>query len=141
MIFGILVWRIVVLFTGFTGVFPDVETGSELVLGTETTSHKEPISLLKSPQIDDNNSDSSNFGYYETIKETIVRIKKDVVVTGSLVGKPGEEMAYFQIEGMPDRPFKINTQLMDGFIITEITNHFVVLKNQSGDETFSLMVR
>jgi hypothetical protein len=141
MTFGILVWRISVLFNDFAGVFPDAETGSEIVLETETTSHKGMISLNKSPQIEDNNSNSSNFGYYETIEQTVARIKKDVVVTGSIVGEPGEEMAYFQIEGMPDRSFTINTQLMDGFIITEITNHHVVLKNQTGNETISLMVR
>ena len=110
------------------------------MLDTGTTSHEATISLDKPPQIDDNNSDSSNFGYYETIKETIARIKRDVYVRGTIISAPGEEVALFQIEGMPDRSFKINTQLMDGFIITEITNHHVVLKNQIGDETFSIRV-
>ena len=118
-------------------MFPDTETGSELALNTETGSHE---ATIKSPQIVDNSTDGSNFGHYETIEETIARIKRDVYVTGAIISAPGEEVALFQIEGMPDRSFKINTQLMDGFIITEITNHHVALKNQIGDETITIKV-
>ena len=107
------------------------------MLDTGTTSHEASIGLSKPPQIVDNSTDSSNFGHYETIEETIARLKRDVRVTGA----PGQEVALFQIEGMPDRSFKINTQLMDGFIITEITNNHVALKNQIGDETFTIRVR
>lgn len=80
-------------------------------------------------------------GYYETIEETIARLKRDVVVTGTVTGVPGEESAMFRIEGMPDRSFAINTQLMDGFIITEITSDHVVLKNQTGNESFVLNIK
>ena len=121
-------------------MFSDAETGSELVLDTGTTSHEASIGLSKPPQIVDNSTDSSNFGHYETIEETIARIKRDVYATGAIISAPGQEVALFQIEGMPDRSFKINTQLMDGFIITEITNHHVALKNQIGDETFTIKV-
>ena len=132
---GILVWRASVLFTDFASMFPDTETGSELALNKNIGSHK---ATLKPSQMVDNSTESTNFGHYETIEETITRIKRDVYVTGTIISAPGEEVAFFQIEGMPDRAFKINTQLMDGFIITEITNHYVVFKNQIGDETFSI---
>ena len=136
-----LIWRTSVLFTDMVSMFPNAVKGSELAPDAETTSHEATISLNKPLQTVDNNTDSSNFGHYETIDETIARIKRDVRVTGAIIGARGQEAALFQIEGMPDRSFKINTQLMDGFIITVITNNHVVLKNQSGDETFSLMVR
>ena len=77
----------------------------------------------------------------ETIDQTIARIKRDVIVTGTITGIAGKESAMFQIEGMADMPFQINTQLMDGFIITEITKDHVVLKNQIGEETFTLKAR
>ena len=64
-----------------------------------------------------------------------------MVVTGTITGTLGQESAIFQIEGMADRLFNINTQLMDGFIIKEITNSYVVLKNQTGNEAFSLYVQ
>jgi hypothetical protein len=89
----------------------------------------------------DNDMDSQQAGHYETIEETITRLKRDVVVTGTITGALGQESAMFQIEGMADRLFKINTQLMDGFIIKEITTSNVVLKNQVGNETFSLYVQ
>lgn len=132
----LLVWRTSVLFTDMVSVFPNAVKGSELAPDHEAT-----ISLNKPLLIVDNNTDSSNFGHVETIDETIARIKRDVQVTGTIIGARGQEAALFQIEGMSDRFFKINTQLMDGFIITVITNNHVVLKNQSGDETFSLMLR
>jgi len=91
------------------------------------------------PRLAENNPISR--GNYETIQETIARIKRDVNVTGTILGAPGQETALFQIEGMADRSFKINTQLMDGFIITQITNKHVVLKNQIGNETFALDVK
>lgn len=79
-------------------------------------------------------------GYYESTEEIMARLKKDVIVTGTITGIPGEETALFKIEGMPDRSFGINTQLMDGFIITEITENAVVLKNQQGNEHFTIQV-
>ncbi len=79
-------------------------------------------------------------GLREPIEKTIARIKHNVVVTGTLTGSPGQESAVFQIEGMEDRRFHINTQLMDGFIIRKITGSTVVLKNQVGSETISLHV-
>jgi hypothetical protein len=85
--------------------------------------------------------DSQQAGHYETIEETIERLKRDVVVTGTIIGMPGQESALFQIEGMPDRSFKINTQLMDGFIITKITEKDITLKNQIGNETLTLYVQ
>lgn len=83
---------------------------------------------------------SDNNAYAESIEETIMRIKRNVVVTGIITGSLGEKSALFQIEGMPDRLFNINTQLMDGFIIKEITSKYVLLKNQQGEETFFLYV-
>ena len=84
---------------------------------------------------------SNTLGYYETTEETIVRLKRDVVVTGTILSKPEHTYALFQIEGMSDAAFNINTQLMDGFIIKKITESYVVLKNQTGNETFSLYVQ
>ena len=132
MIVGILFWRTSLLFTDFAVLFTDVETGS--VLDTRATSDKETISL-------NNSTDSNNSDSYETIEKTIARIQRDVIVTGTITGNAGQELAIFQIEGMPDSSFKINTQLMDGFIIVGITENHVVLKNQIGDETFSLQVQ
>ena len=82
-----------------------------------------------------------NSDHYETTEETITRLKHDVIVTGTITGMPGQESAMFQIEGMADRVFNINTQLMDGFIIKEITGSHVTLKNQLGNETFTLYVQ
>ena len=89
----------------------------------------------------DSEVDNHRFDSYETIEETIERIKKDVVVTGTILAGSGQELAIFQIEGMPDRSFKINTQLMDGFIITKITEKDITLKNQIGNETLTLYVQ
>ena len=136
----LLVWRISVLFTDMVSVFPNAVKGSELVPDAKTASHEATINLNNPLQIVNNNTDSSNFGHYETIDETIARIKRDVQVTGALIGARGQEAALLQIEGMPDRSFKINTQLMDGFIITGITENRVILKNQTGNEIIFLDV-
>jgi hypothetical protein len=141
MVPGILIWRTSDISTDPAAVFPEIEKGPDSALETKSTSLEEPISLNESLQATDNNTNSRNFGYYETIEETIARIKRDVYVTGVIIAAPGQEIALFQIEGMTDRPFNINTQLMDGFIITEITNRHVVLKNQTGDEAFSLRIQ
>lgn len=138
---GLLIWRISLLFTDFATILADLGAGSDSELAINTTSQEEAKSLNESHQITENSSVNNSFGHYETIDETIARIKRDVQVTGAILGAHGQEKAFFQIEGMPDRSFKINTQLMDGFIITAITHNHVVLKNQSGDETFSLSVR
>lgn len=106
------------------------------VLSLNADNDNSTINLNKPPQLASNDS-----GHYETVEEIIARIKRNVIVTGTMIGVPGEETAIFQIEGMADRLFKINTQLMDGFIIKEITNTYVVLKNQIGKETFSLYVQ
>jgi len=82
----------------------------------------------------------AGMGHYESIEETISRLRKDVLVTGTTMSIPGEESAIVQIEGLSERIFKINTQLMDGFIIEKITSRRVLLKNQSGEETISLIV-
>ena len=115
---------------------------TNLANGFENDSTDNKNSLVKQ-QIVKNNLISPHelaSGDYETIEDTMSRLKRDVYVTGTLIGVPGQEQAFFKIEGMPDRSFNINTQLMDGFIITEITNNHVVLKNQIGDETFFLFV-
>ncbi len=139
-ILGFLIWHTSVLFIDFADMFPDAQTGPELVLDTGTTSHEASIDLNNPPQIVDNSTDNSNFGHYETIEETIARIKRDVFVTGTIIGTLGQETGFFQIEGMPDRSFKINKQLMDGFIITGITENRVILKNQTGNEIIFLDV-
>ena len=115
-------------------MFSNIETTTELDLNTGN--NESAINLSKPPKLINN-----NVGHYETIEETIARLKRDVVVTGTITGTLGQESAMFQIEGMADRLFKINTQLMDGFIIKEITNSYVVLKNQIGNEAFSLYVQ
>ena len=74
-------------------------------------------------------------GHYETINETVERLKRDVVLTATFNISPDKAFALFQIEGMMDRSFKLNTQLMDGFIITNISDNKVTLKNQIGNET------
>ena len=133
--------RTAVFSPGLTTVEVDTQTVSDSTTGERKTLHKQRPGPDGSYPVTVNSQDNSNVGHYETIDETIARIKRDVQVTGAILGAHGQEKAFFQIEGMPDRAFKINTQLMDGFIITAITNNHVVLKNQSGDETFSLSVR
>ena len=118
-------------------MFSNVETSSDSELSTKTTRHEVTITVNESSH----DIDNSNSGSYETIEGTIARINRDVIVTGTITGTPGQESAIFQIEGMPDLSFQINTQLMDGFIITDITENQIVLKNQIGDESFSLNVR
>ena len=137
---GIIIRRASTLFTDLADMFPDVKTGQDLTLDTQTNTHKLTPSLIEFPQIADNRTASNNLGHYESIEETIARIKRDVYVTGSIISTPGEEAALFQIEGQPDRSFNINTQLMDGFIITGITGNRVILKNQTGDEIIFLDV-
>ncbi|MCK4704916.1 MAG: hypothetical protein KAT90_05515 [Gammaproteobacteria bacterium] len=138
-ILGILVWRASLMFDNLATMLPETEAeaNAKTELNTKTTSHKEAINHNTRPLI----TDKGNSGHYRTIEETIARLKRNVVVTGTVTGTAGEESALFQIEGMPDRPFIINTQLMDGFIITEITQNQVILKNQSSDDFFSLPVQ
>lgn len=81
---------------------------------------------------------TSQTGRYESLLETVSRIKRDVVYTGYVEGVTGKKSAIFQVEGMQDKTFDINTQLMDGFIITEITKTNVVLTNQTGNEKIVL---
>lgn len=119
----------------------DVNSDSELSSTTDTQIQAPLTNFTRGQLPADNNPEHSQQDRYETIEETIARIKKDVIVTGTIKGVSGEEVAYFQIEGMKDRAFLIDTQLMDGFIIEEITNSYVVLKNQVGDETFYLHVQ
>lgn len=130
-----LIWNVSSLVSSLGSLISDVS--SHTVQGTNLSMHEEAISIAPI-LVSENNTDNISTGHYETIEETIARIRRDVNVTGVIVGSPGEEIAFFQIEGLPDRPFKIDTQLMDGFIITEITNNKVVLKNQVGEETVSL---
>lgn len=129
-----LIWRTSILFTDLSYLFSNKETTTEL--SQNTSSDESTINLNKPSQLTANNID-----HYETIEETIARLKRDVIVTGTITGTLEQESAMFQIEGMADRLFKINTQLMDGFIIKEITGSYVVLKNQAGNETFSLYVQ
>jgi hypothetical protein len=123
------------LFLNARGLLSSLDryTGSE----TNISMAEETAGINKSAT----NTDNSSSGGYEIIEETIARLKKEVVVTGTITGIPGEETAYFKIEGMADRAFLINTQLMDGFIIKEITETRVILKNQIGKETFVLNVQ
>ena len=139
-ILSALIWRTSMLLTDMSAMFTDTKSESALVPDTKTNRHEQVASLNDSTQFTNNLADSSNVGHYETVKETIARIKRDVYVTGSLISTPGEEAALFRIEGMPDRSFSINTQLMDGFIITGITDNRVILKNQTGNEIIFLDV-
>ena len=133
-ILSVLIWRTSMLFTDMSAMFTGTKSESTLVPDTKANKHEQVASLNDSNQFTNNLVDTSNVGHYETIEETIARIKRDVYVTGSIISTPGKEEALFQIEGMPDRSFSINTQLMDGFIITGITDNRVILKNQTGDE-------
>ncbi len=126
------------IFTDLSAMFTDTKSESTLVLDTKTNRHEEAVSLNDSTQLTSNLADRSNFGHYETIEETIARIKRDVHVTGAIISAPGQQSALFQIEGLPDRSFSINTQLMDGFIITGITENRVILKSQTGNEIIFL---
>ena len=134
LLLGFLIWRTSILFTDLSSLLSNKDTTTES--GLNTVNEESTMNINKPPQPAGN-----NVGHYETIEETIARLKRDVVVTGTITGTLGQESAIFQIEGMADRLFKINTQLMDGFIIKEITNSYVVLKNQTGNETFSLYVQ
>ena len=127
------------MLTDLAAIFSDAETGPGPEFNTVNSRPEKKIGRNTTPQITINEV-NSNSGNFESIEETIARIKRDVYVTGVIIGAPGKEAALFKIEGMLDRSFKINTQLMDGFIITEITNDHVMLKNQIGDESFSLNV-
>lgn len=131
---GVFAWRTSMFFINLSGMLSNTGTDSEMNIKTNV--QVETLSLNEHPH----DTDNRNSGYYETIEETITRIKRDVIVTGTITGTPGQESALFQIEGMDDLSFNIHTQLMDGFIITEIAENQVVLKNQIGEETFSLKV-
>lgn len=135
LLLGVFAWCTSMLFINLSGLLSNTGTDSELNI--KTNRQVETLSFNEQPH----DTDNRNSGYYETIEETITRIKRDVIVTGTITGVSGQESALFQIEGMEDRAFLINTQLMDGFIIKEITNSYVVLKNQVGNETFSLYVQ
>ena len=132
---GIFIWNISVLYSDLSTFF----SSHEIVTKQSTNALNPVVSLnnILQSQV----ADSIKRGQYELIHETMARIKRDVIVTGAIIGTRGLEEALFQIEGMPDKPFKINTQLMDGFIITEISNRNVLLKNQSGNETLTLEVK
>lgn len=131
---GIFIWRTLILFTDLSSLFSNIETPTEL--NVNINKDESSINLSKPP-----NPINKNITNNEAIEETIARLKHDVVVTGTILGMLGQKSALFQIEGMADRLFKINTQLMDGFIIQEITSSYVVLKNQIGNETFTLYVQ
>lgn len=118
-----------------------INTDSESGYNSQSKEQVFPAGFIREQKSTDTDTENRLPGHYETIEETIARIKKDVIVTGTVTGLPGEETAFFQIEGMADRAFLINTQLMDGFIIKEITETHVILKNQIGEETFILNVQ
>lgn len=137
LVFVVLIWRASLLLNNLVSLLPETETKPEVGLDTDVNWTQK----IFDPDTFISGADTNNTGYYETIEETMTRLKRDVVVTGTITGTSGKESAMFQIENMPDRSFDINTQLMDGFIITEITQTQVTLKNQSGDESFSLPVQ
>ena len=64
-------------------LFSNGGTSSEL--STKTTRQEETVSFNKQLHIVNN----SNFGHYETIEETIARLKRDFIVTGAILGVPG----------------------------------------------------
>lgn len=134
LLLGSFTLMITVLLTDITEMFSNegINTGSDLNIKLSKYEEGERLS---------DSIVASNIGYYETIEEIIARIKRDVVVTATIIGTPGQEYAMFKIEGLPDQSFKINMQLMGGFIITKITQNQIELKNQIGDESFSLKVR
>lgn len=129
----IAITRIYMLVDGVSTTFNETDSVQS---GHMNTQRNKPI---HTPLVV-NNEPAPGTGKYETIDETITRLKRDVIVTGTVTGTPGQETATFSIETMADRSFKINTQLMDGFIITEIHPAYVMLKNQSGNETIRFEV-
>ena len=135
-VLSILIWRASLLFINLNTMLPAAETNPEVELNTEATDHIKKINLT-SPLI----INKGNSVHNETIEQSIARIKRDVVVTGTFIGTAGAESALFQIKDKPDQSFNISAQLMDGFIITEITQNQVILKNQSGDESFFIPVQ
>lgn len=136
---AILFWNGANRFANPATYFTDVE--SESGSDAQTTMHDRVIAIIPPSPVAKNSIDSTSTGHYETLEETMARIKRDVNVTGTIMGVAGKEVAFFQIEGLPDQPFKVNTQLMDGFLITSITKDHVVLKNQLGVETLFLDVQ
>jgi hypothetical protein len=137
---GILVWRVASFISDTPASPPDSEAGARAEAGATAAGFTERAVPDASPHILNNSTDSGKSGHYESIEEIIARIKRDVIVTGTVTGTQGTESAIFRIERMPDRSFDINTQLMDGFIITRISHNQITLKNQSGDESFSMPV-
>ena len=47
-------------------------------------------------------------------KRPLLGSRRDVIVTGTVIGSPGQESAMFQIEGMADRQFK-NSYSVNGW--------------------------
>lgn len=138
-ILGIIIWPSSILFSTVAAMFLGSETSSEF--STIISKHEKTIGLNESDENTDISTDNDKASYYESIQETIARIKRDVVVTGTITGITGKESAMFQIEGMADRQFGIGTLLMDGFIIKGISPSNVVLKNQDGNEAFTLHIQ
>ena len=133
--------KISILFLAFIAVFQTLISETNLVSSSPliNTSIKKnaPLSSKKVVHLfHEEHSDAMQHpGHYETINETVERIKRDVVLSATFNISPDKAFALFQIEGMMDRSFKLNTQLMDGFIITNISDNKVTLKNQVGNET------
>lgn len=138
---SVMVWRSSVLYNNIVNFLAQEDNYSITELNI-TANKKEKIKNTN--QISKDNSISAgkgDAGNAEPIQQAIARINRDVIVTGTLTGAPGKESATFQIEGMADRVYKIDTQLMDGFIIKKITGATVTLKNQIGDEIIILHVQ
>lgn len=131
----IIIWHSSLLFENLATLLPKAERDSEIELNA-TTNHKKTITLSALPLI----TNGSNSDQLETIEQTIARIKRDVIVTGTITGISGEESAIIQIKNMTDRSFRINTHLMDGFIIVNITPNHIILKNQR-DKSFFMSVQ
>lgn len=120
------------------GVFNTVNEINSFFDNFNSTSVSNP--LIQTPMDNELDAFVVESGYYETTEEIMIRIKQDVLVSGTMIDGSGDKVALFRIEGQPDRPFALNAQLMDGFIITKITDQHVILKNQQGPEKLYLNI-
>ena len=105
---GIGIWRLSIMVFNISDLFSATETAVKINSAPAITE------IIKDNDKESDLTVANINSYYETINETIARLKRDVVVTGAITGTSGQESAMFKIEGMPDREFLINTQLMIG---------------------------
>lgn len=133
---GFFVWQLSVLYSSFSRISPALTSKnleSDVTKLNSPRLNNEPAFLMIEHRT---NSDS-----VASIEAIVARLKRDVVVTGTILRTPETDSAMFRIKAMADQEFFVNKQLVDGFIITSITRTRVVLTNQKGSGTITLPVR